>query len=144
MIAANADRIIAARLKGLRPADMVLVAAGAAPKTNNPVVTISPGIAYDWRWVRDLDIALYMTDDEDWPAMAKDIAMQRPAYLCVWNRKDEWGAEVHLIPTAQEVGRPVRTWTYELDFSPWFDFQNRDFIEGRRYARDEHGIPYKI
>lgn len=144
MIATNADKIIAARLKGMRPADMVIVSLGPAHKTDNPLVTANPGVAYDWRWVRDLDVCLYVSDADDWPHILKDIALQHPKHIELWNYPGNWGAHVYLMPTAQDIGRPVRMWGYELDFLPWMDFQNRDFIERRQYARNEGGIPYVV
>jgi hypothetical protein len=144
MIADHADKIVAARLKGQRPADMVLIFLNAPLKTNNPYVVARPGIAYDWRWVRGLDLCLYVTDADDWGALAKDIAMQRPGYLGIWNHEAKWGATIWLIPTADDVTRAVRQWRYEIDFTVWMDFQNADFLGCVRYARDEYGIPYKI
>jgi hypothetical protein len=144
MIAEHADKIIAARLKGQRPADMVIVFLGAEQKTRNPFVVAKPGIAYDWRWVRGLDICLFVSDADDWGAMAKDIALQCPAYFGIWNHESKWGATVWLMPTAADVTRPKRQWRFDIDFSVWMDFQNKDFIDCARYARDEYGIPYKI
>lgn len=144
MIAKNAEKIIAARLKGRRPADMVLVCLEDALKTNNPVVYAKPRIAYDWRWVRGLDIALYVNDADDWGSLAKDIAMHHPAYLCIWNNESKWGARIYLIPTDEDILRPMHQWKCDIDFTVWMDFQNKDFIECRVYARDENGTPYAV
>lgn len=144
MIADHADKIIAARVKGFRPADMVMVFLSAAQKTDNPFVIAKPGIAYDWRWVRGLDVCMYVNDADDWGALAKDIAMQHPDYLGIWNYESKWGARVYLVPTADDVAKPKRQWRFDIDFLIWMDFQNKDFIERRRYERDENGIPYAI
>lgn len=145
MIPPGSEKIIAARMKGKKPAAMVLVTLGEAPTgVDNPVVKASPAIAYDWRFVRGLEVCVYVTDDDDWPMLVKDIAMQRPDYLGLWNRVGKWGAHVYLPPTADSVDKPVRNWRYELDFLPWMDFENQDFVERRRYERDENGMPYAI
>lgn len=144
MIPEHADKIIDARLKGKRPADMVLVFLDAPQRTRNPFVIAKLGVAYDWRWVRGLDVALYVNEADDWGTMAKDIAMQRPDYLAIWNHESKWGARVWLVPTAADVERPVRQWRYDLDFSIWMDFQNKDFLECREYARDEYGVAYEL
>lgn len=144
MIATNADKIIAARLKGQRPADMVMVALDDAFTSRNPIVYAKADVAYDWRWTRGLDICIRVKDADDWGHMAKDIALQRPAYLCIWNQEGSWGARVWLVPTTDDVRRPVRTWRYDIDFSLWLDFQNTDFINHRVYSRDEHGMPYAV
>lgn len=140
----GADKIIAARVNGLRPADAVIVSMVGAVKTDNPVVHAKPGIVYDWRWVRGLEVLLYFRDEDDWPNTAKDIALGRPAYLDLWNQAGQWGAHVYLIPGAAEVHKPIRQWRYELDFLPWMDFQNNDYITGRTYGRTESGFPYAI
>jgi hypothetical protein len=126
-LAEHAEAIVRARLRGLRPADMVIVSLVGPLAVSNPVVLARPGLAYDWRWTRALDLCLYMRDGQDWPGLLKDIALQRPAYLSLWCANAGWGAKVYLIPTADDVARPVRLWQYELDFLPWMDFENEGF-----------------
>lgn len=144
LIATNADKILAARMKGFRPADMVLICVNHTRLSNNPVVSAQAHIAYDWKWVRDLDVCLYVNDEDDWGAMAKDIAMQRPAFLGIWNYAGNWGATIYLVPTSDDVYKPVRQWQYTIDFLPWMDFQNSDFLNCVQYARNHHGVPYAI
>lgn len=138
----NAEAIVRARLKGFKPADMVIVSMVGPVETENPIVLAKSGVSYDWRWARGLDVCMYLRDDADWPDTLLAIAKARPEHLNLWNHADGWGASVYLIPTAQDVERPVNMWRYELDFLPWMDFQNRDFIERRQYARDNNGVPY--
>lgn len=144
LIAKNAEKIIEARMKGYRPADMVLVFLEDALTSNNPAVYAKPETAYDWRWVRGLDVCVYVSDADDWGHLAKAIALQRPDYLAIWNYEGKWGARVYLIPTASDVRQPVRYWRYDLDFTPWMDFQNADFIAKRQYERNEYGVPYAV
>lgn len=143
-LAKGAQPILDARMQGRRPADLVLVALAEPLQTNNPVVYADAATRYDWRWVRGLDLCLYVADGDDWPGILEDIARARPAHLELWNHEGQWGAHVYLIPTAQDVEKPVSMWRQELDFLPWLDCQNQDFIASRRYARDEHGMPYVI
>lgn len=139
----NAKAIVQARLRGMKPADMVIVSLVGPLETENPIVIARPGVSYDWRWARGLDLCLYLNaSDDTWGLTAMDVAKARPAHLSLWTPADGWGASVYLVPTAQDVCKPVSMWRYELDFMPWMDFQNRDFIECRRYARDERGMPY--
>lgn len=145
MIPPNADKIIEARLKGFRPAAMVIVTLGEGPSgIDNPIVPVRLGIAYDWRWVRGLEVCLYVNDADEWPVLLEDIAKQQPEYLGLWNYESRWGTDVYYFPTLDTVDRPPRQWRRELDFLPWMDFQNKDFIERRRYERDGNGIPYAI
>lgn len=127
MIATNAEPILAARMRGKKPADMVIVSLVGPVVTDNPIVFAKPEIVYDWRWVRDLDVCLFLDDAQDWPELLKAIALNRPEHLNLWSHSGQWGAKVYLIPTAADIARPVRTWKYELDFLPWLDFQNEDF-----------------
>lgn len=142
LIPTGAERIIAARVKGYRPADMVLIYVGRSRDSGNPSVVADTHVAYDWRWVRGLDVCLMVNDEDDWGVMAKDIAKQRPIYIGIWNYVGNWGATIYLIPTAADVDRPPRVWKYDLDFLPWLDFQNEDFLVGRRYVRDQNGFPH--
>lgn len=133
MIATNAQEILNARLRGFRPADMVMVSLVGSVWVENPVVFAKPEVEYDWRWVRDLDVCVRVSDDQEWSNLVKGLALHWPAYLCVWNESGKWGARVWLIPTASDIGKPKRIWKFELDFSLWHDFQNQDFIAAKEY-----------
>lgn len=144
MLADGAEPILRARLRGLRPAELVIVSLVGGLPVSNPVVRARAELAYDWRWVRELDLCLYMNLGQDWVTLLKAIALQRPARLYVWCDGAGWGAQVYLVPTAEDVARPVRLWGFELDFLPWMDFQNSDFLTGRSYARGPGGMPYAV
>ncbi|CUI02638.1 hypothetical protein BN2497_53 [Janthinobacterium sp. CG23_2] len=144
MIARGAEPILAARRRGMKPDEMIRVSLVGSLCHGNHVVYAEPGAAYDWRWVRDLDVCVCIGPSADWAATAKAIAMQRPAHLSLWNSYEQWGAKVYLIPTAEDIKKPIERWTYELDFQPWMDFQNMDFIAGRTYARAPGGMPYAL
>lgn len=126
-LAINAPAILAARMKGLKPADMVIVSLVGPVGAENPTVFAKPEGEYDWRWVRGLDVCLYLHDDQEWAELLKAIALNRPAFLNLWSHAGQWGAKVYLVPTAADIAKPVRSWKYELDFLPWMDFQNKDF-----------------
>lgn len=145
MIPEGADAIIAARLKGFKPAAMILVTMSEKPQgVDNPIIVAKHGVAYDWRWVRGLEVCMCVADDDDWPLLLEDIAKQNPEYLGLWNYQSEWGTHVYYLPTIDTIDRPRRQWRRELDFLPWMDFENKDFKDRRRYERDENGIPYAI
>lgn len=135
MIAQGAEPILQARLRGMRPADMVMISMVGPIKTPNHVVLALTGhdYAYDWRWVHNLDICLVVDDNIDWGPTLKDVAIYRPDFLCVWHKDGCWGAKVYLIPTKEDVKYPVHKWQYELDFLPFLDFQNEDFKNCRSY-----------
>lgn len=144
MIAANAERVLNARLKGFRPDEMIMVSVTGKVYTANHVVYAKPDEVYDWRWVRGLDICVRIGIEPNWVAMLKAIEQHQPAYLCIWHEIEQWGAQVRLFPTLTDIGKPRSEWTAELDFTEWMAFQNRDFAEGRKYDRDENGMPYEL
>lgn len=139
----NAQAILDARMKGFKPADMVVVSLVGAVGLDNPTVFAKPDVRYDWRWVRGLDVCLYLRDEPDWSTIAKDIAVQHPEHMNLWHADHQWGATVFAIPAEKDIARPPRSWKYELDFSIWLDFQNRDFINGTTYTRI-NGVPHAV
>lgn len=141
-LAHNAEPILRARLRGMRPDETVIVSLVGPLDIANHVVRADQARAYDWRWAHGLDVVVYV-DGTDWVQAVKAIALQRPAYLGIWNAAG-WGATAYLAPTPEDIEQPVRRWAYELDFLPWMDFQNEDFAVGRTYGRDENGVPYAI
>lgn len=144
LLPANAQAILDARMKGFKPADMVIVSMVGPVGSDNPTVFAKDGEKYDWRWVRGLTVCLYFADDLDWPTMLKEIGLQRPEHMELWNQAAQWGAHAFLEPTATDVAKPPNKWRYELGFLPWMDFQNRDYIECRTYQRDQNGMPYAV
>lgn len=144
MIPINAEPIIAARLKGRKPAELIRVSLVGSICHGNHVVYADPANVYDWRWACDLDICLHVGAEPNWADTLKTIALHRPAHLSVWNTYEQWGAKVYLVPTADDLAYPVKDWLYELDLSEWHAFQNQDFMTGRTYARSEKGVPYAV
>lgn len=128
MIAVNAEPIIKARLQGFKPDEMIVVSLVGSAGMGNHIVHAKADTTYNWRWVRGLDICLCIGQQDDWAPLLKEIALHRPEHLSVWNCVERWGAKVYLIPTAEDIAKPVHQWGYELDFLPWLDFQNEDFI----------------
>lgn len=142
MIAVNAQPIVDARLRGFKPSELILVSLVGHVCAENHTVRAIPATPYDWRWVHGLELCVYVGERGDWVDTVKAIALQRPAYLAIWNCAEHWGARVYLIPTAEDISKPVRQWAYELDFLPWLDFQNDDFIACRAYVRSPEGMPH--
>jgi hypothetical protein len=129
MIAANAQKIIDMRMQGFKPDEAIIVSLVGRISEPNHTVIADPAKKYDWRWVRNLVMGVYVGAKPNWYDAVKAIAMARPEYLYLWNMADKWGSKVYLIPTAEDVTKPVRLWTYELDFLPWLEFENTEYIE---------------
>jgi hypothetical protein len=142
----NAAPIVAARLKGMKPGEMIRISLVGTLVHGNHTVHANPGTPHDWRWVRDLDVCLCVGPEPDWADTLKAIALERPQHLSLWNTQEHWGAKVYLVPTKADIEqcRQVKDWEYELDFSPWMDFQNDDFLTGRTYTRNAKGVPYAV
>lgn len=126
-VALNATPIIAARLKGLKPSEMIRISLVGSLCPGNHTVHARPGEALDWRWTRDLDVCLYVGALDGWVDTLKAIALCRPAHLSLWFAQSQMGATVYLVPTADDVSKPVSKWLYELQFTDWMDFQNDQF-----------------
>jgi len=146
MIATNAQSILDARLRGFKPSELIVISLNGSVHVKNHVTLALTRNEYDWRWVRDLDICLYIDSSSEWARTLKAIALCRPAHLNIWNPADQWGARVYLRPTEEDIecAKPVALWEFELDFLPWLDFQNNDFSVGRTYARTPEGMPYAL
>jgi hypothetical protein len=131
-------------MRGFKPDELVLVSLVGHVHAQNHVVRAAPGVEYDWRWVHGLEVCVYVGDAPNWYDTVKAIARQRPEHLMLWNCADCWGANVYLIPTEEDIAKPIREWEYELDVLPWLDFQNDDFTVGRTYTRTPQGIPHAV
>ncbi len=142
----NAAAIVAARLKGMKPDEMIRVSLVGSLMHGTLVVQATTDRPWDWRWVRDLDVCLCVGASPDWIPTLKEIALHRPAHLSVWSTHEHWGAKVYLVPTKDDIEqyRPIKDWEYEVDLLPWLDFQNADFLSGRYYERDAKGMPYAV
>lgn len=84
----GAAEIFAARKKGKRPADLVLLSLiGPLPGENNPVVIAQPGRRYDWRFLTGLECLV--VSDSTQPKQAVIEIMDQlkallPTYLGLW------------------------------------------------------------
>ena len=78
-IALNAAPIVAARLKGMKPEEMIRVSLVGTLCAGNHVVHAKPGVPHDWRWARGLDVCVYVGPDDAWHTTLKAIALCRPA-----------------------------------------------------------------
>lgn len=131
MILANGARqIVDARMKGLKPADLIIVSLIGPTDDLNTTVYARPNTAYDWRWTAGLDIALYANQKTVWEPTAKAIALRKPKTLTLWDVERFEGAEVYTLPMVEDIEKPQETWRHALHFIPWLDFQNRQFAWG--------------
>lgn len=84
----GAAEIIAARMQGKRPADLVLLSLiGPLRGENNPVVIAQPGRRYDWRFLTGIECLV--VSDSTQPkhavrAIMDQLKTLQPTYLGLW------------------------------------------------------------
>ena len=96
------DRILAARRKGMRPLEMVIVSDGSlslAARFPNPVVEIKDTAApstFDWSFLADLNVEIATRGTSERAADLVDALLTgSPRYLRVWNV--ETGRAVRIV-----------------------------------------------
>jgi hypothetical protein len=135
MIAPGAEGILKARLKGLRPADTVVVSLVGRVEVDNPQVRPERNVQYDWRWAKGLDIAMFINAAVDWRNTAMDIKQADPRYLCLWDIDSSRGAKILWQPVcvageAKTVEGLVLScgWYWKMDFCNFHEEDNGVFI----------------
>lgn len=135
MIAPGAERIVKARLKGFRPTDTVVISLVGKVEVDNPQVLPAQSVPYDWRWVKGLDIALFISSEVEWRTLALDVKQEDPRYLCLWDVDSYRGAQVLWRPVGMagqqkpEGGMVLSCgWYWGLDFSNFHEEDNGAFI----------------
>lgn len=126
----GAKDIVAARMNGLKPADMIIVSLIGPPREANPTVYVNPTAAYDWRWAVELKLCIYTNQRTPWLETAKAIAGARPEWLGLWDVDAFQGADVYALPRVDDIAKPASQWRWELHFMPWLGFQNYQFAWG--------------
>ena len=127
MIAHGASPILAARLKGMRPAGLIIVSMIGPVDEVNEVVMTEPDVDYDWAWVVGLPIVIYINGSLNWRKTTLAIKTALPSKLMLWDVDSERGCDVLLKPVidAGEIRR--HGWGWMLDFISWQECDNEDF-----------------
>lgn len=123
----GAQRIIDARQKGMKPAELVLVSLIGRLNENNPTVYADPRREYEWFWARGLQVCIFASTEVNWRAVALSIKRHGPSALYLWDADRCGGAEVFLIPSMADLDKPRSEWRLNLDFLPWLPSQNEEF-----------------
>lgn len=127
MTANGAMPIIAARRKGFKPAEMIIVSLIGRINEPNHTVYASPKTEYDWKWARGLQVCIYASPKVNWQPVARAIAAELPSFLGIWDADNRQGANVYLLPYPDDIGMPRNQWRWRLDFLPWSPSQNAEF-----------------
>lgn len=127
MIPANAKPIVEARMRGLKPADLILVSLIGRINEVNHTVYANRRNDYDWKWARGLQVCIFTSPSVEWKPVARSIASERPSFLGLWDADNLEGADVSLLPHPDDIDRPKNEWRWVLSILPWLPFQNEDF-----------------
>ncbi|MFC7518713.1 hypothetical protein ACFQUU_27250 [Herbaspirillum sp. GCM10030257] len=130
----GAKAIVDMRLKGEKPADMLIVSLVGKVQDKliqqmNPTVyaNAKPAVPYDWRWVVQLKLCIYTNPLTDWRQTAATIAKHRPEWLGLWDVDTFEGGELYLLPKVEDIEKPKQQWRWDMHFLPWLPFQNHQF-----------------
>lgn len=126
----GAWKILEARKKGRKPADMVLVSMIGKLDELNPVVQASPGVHHDWSWARDLVLCFWATPKEYEPSHILDCAKAKPRAMYLWDFANQKGYNLSVLPTVESIERPLEQWDWKVDADRWMEFQERHFASG--------------
>lgn len=122
------------RLKGFRPADTVAISMVGKLGIENPTILPAASKEYDWRWVKDLDVALFISPSIEWRQLAFELKAAGPRYLCLWDVASMRGAEVLWKPI-EEGTKPGPLmvvhcgWLWGMDYSSFAQEDNEAFYQ---------------
>lgn len=123
----GADKILALRKRGQKPAEMLIVSLIGPTREANHHVFADPDGLYDWRWIVGLDACIFMRPGVLWKPIALAVAMAKPHWLGVYDATRFVGADVCALPFDEDIEKPAALWRWKLDFLPWLPFQNHHF-----------------
>lgn len=127
MMPSNAQPIVDARKRGLKPSELILVSLVGVINEKNHTVYAKPKTDYTWFWVRGIKVCVYTLPDVEWRPVVRSIAFERPSYLAIWDVANQEGADVHLFPNPDDVVKPQSEWRWQLDYLPWLACENEAF-----------------
>lgn len=123
----GAAQILQARLKGSKPADMLVVSLIGPVEATNHTIYANPSAQYDWRFLRGLKVCVYVKNGCKFAETMKAIAECRPEYLGIYNADQFAGAHAYYLPRVEDIEKPKSQWRHVLDFLPWTKWQNETF-----------------
>lgn len=133
-VASGAKPIVDARMKGKRPAELIVVSLVGKTEESNHTVYCRPDAPYDWRWVAGLQLCIYANLRTPWRQIAMDIARRKPQWLGLWDVEAFEGTDVYALPRVEGIEKPASQWRWDLHFIPWLPFQNHEFAWGGQCA----------
>jgi len=123
----GAEPILAARKKGMKPAEMLIVSLVGKVGESNHTIYANQDAEYDWRWARGLKVCLYVNQTSKWRPVIEALARQKPEWLGLYNVDQFKGATAFYLPRVEDIEKPQSQWRHVLDFLPWTAWQNNEF-----------------
>ncbi|AKJ28782.1 hypothetical protein [Caldimonas brevitalea] len=125
----NAQAIVEARARGLRPADLVVVSLVGALDWSNPTVYADPAERYSWGWARGLDLIVAVKPGIAALRLLSDLLDVDPWSLCMADVQRQVGSNVYrgsYVSGTRRIGSYIATGP--LLFQPWLPVRNKEFF----------------
>ena len=123
----GAQKVIDARKRGFKPAEMLIISLCGTVNELNHTIYANPDADYDWRWMIGLKACIFVKSGVKWRKQTMDIARANPDWLGFYDVDRFEGAEVWAGPFVDDIEKPSSQWRWKLNFIPWMPSQNREF-----------------
>ncbi len=123
----GAEKVIAARKKGFKPSEMLIISLVGKLQELNHTIYANPDAVYDWRWMVGLKACIFTKTGIDSKAILKAVAKSNPDWLGMYDLDQFKGADVSFLPLAGDIEKPQSQWRYKLQFLVWTKWQNEEF-----------------
>lgn len=126
----GAKPILESRMRGEKPADLVIVSLVGRVPDDNPVV-IADGANYDWRWCRGLQVCIFGKVGTPNRQVAIEIGRCLPAKLFLWDVEAKHGTDVitHIRTTSLDKrADELKASDWAAMLWPWSEWQNKQFM----------------
>ncbi len=119
------------RLRGQRPAHLVLISqVGALPTESNPVVIADRPTAYRWDWIRGLQACFWTHPKVYMARHVIDASKARPSALFLWDAVNFKGYDLAVLPDPDSIDGPPSQWRWRVYADRWMRWQERAFCQG--------------
>jgi len=127
----GAKQILASRMLGKRPADLVLISTIGQLDFVNPIIQVDSSTEYDWSWIIGLPCCFIGLVDTNLLVnienAAKSLKTRLPDKWLIWDTKLEMGMNAWYLPIFETIHLPRKEWSWEFSFMDWSDYQNEQF-----------------
>lgn len=128
----GAESILVSRMRRLAP-ELVIVSLLPARMRIDPgsyaLVRAIAGKTYDWRFLKKLPVMVLCNQEHARIGLFEKLCAEASP-VQAWFYDEQRGFDVRYLPTPDSVLRDDQsTWEWELEFSSFMQFQNREWAE---------------